>query len=53
MEIPSPFTGIITKIEVNIGDKIKQDDIILSIASEYSEIQNINKTSKMNILKQK
>jgi pyruvate/2-oxoglutarate dehydrogenase complex dihydrolipoamide acyltransferase (E2) component len=30
MEIPTPFAGIVTEIKVTLGDKIKQDDIIVS-----------------------
>ena len=34
MEIPSPFAGIITEINISLGDKIKQGDSILSLKSE-------------------
>ncbi|SMN14029.1 Dihydrolipoamide acetyltransferase component of pyruvate dehydrogenase complex [Bathymodiolus heckerae thiotrophic gill symbiont] len=34
MEIPTPFSGIISAINVALGDKIKQGDIILSIKGE-------------------
>ncbi len=46
MEIPSPFTGIVTKIDVSIGDKIKQGDVILSVESEDDDLQNTNQSAE-------
>ena len=34
MEIPSPFAGEVTDININLGDKIKQGDTLLSLQSE-------------------
>lgn len=34
MEIPSPFSGTVTAINITLGDKIKQGNPILSIQSE-------------------
>ncbi|HIM54042.1 MAG TPA: dihydrolipoyllysine-residue acetyltransferase [Gammaproteobacteria bacterium] len=43
MEIPSPFAGTVTHININIGDKIKQGDSLISLEitqeSEESTIE--------------
>lgn len=46
MEIPSPFAGIVTKIEVNISDTIKQGDVILSVESEDNNLQSTSQSTK-------
>ncbi|MCW8443569.1 dihydrolipoyllysine-residue acetyltransferase [Fluoribacter gormanii] len=34
MEIPSPVSGKITKLNVNVGDKVSEGDLILLVATE-------------------
>ncbi|OIR25306.1 dihydrolipoyllysine-residue acetyltransferase [Bathymodiolus thermophilus thioautotrophic gill symbiont] len=48
MEIPTPFTGIVTEIKVTLGDKIKQGDIILSVKSENDDTQNTEQNTDQN-----
>jgi pyruvate dehydrogenase E2 component (dihydrolipoamide acetyltransferase) len=38
MDIPSPIEGTITKITVQVGDKVSEGDVILSVTSEEQEI---------------
>ena len=36
MEIPSPIAGTITKMNVKVGDKVSEGDVILFVASEQT-----------------
>jgi pyruvate dehydrogenase E2 component (dihydrolipoamide acetyltransferase) len=47
MEIPAPFAGVITEINVELGDKIKQGAIILSIKTDESAENNANSTEEL------
>ncbi len=37
MEVPSPLAGFVQEINVKVGDKIKQNDLILSLSAEEAE----------------
>lgn len=37
MDVPSPFAGEITKINVKVGDKVSTNDLILSMKTEAGE----------------
>ncbi len=40
MEIPTPIAGIVSSININLGDKVKQGDVILSIETQESQAQS-------------
>lgn len=40
MEIPSPYAGIVDKIQVVVGDKISEGDIILSLLSDENTVDS-------------
>ncbi|WP_428088323.1 dihydrolipoyllysine-residue acetyltransferase [Candidatus Thioglobus sp.] len=49
MEIPSPSAGVVTGINIKIGDKIKQGDVIIAIqSSEDGAVDNAPSTQKTN-----
>jgi len=39
MEIPSPVAGIVRSIRLNIGDKVSEGDVILTVAASQDEPQ--------------
>ncbi len=43
MDIPSPESGTVKEISVNIGDKVSQDDLILKLETETTSTQTENK----------
>jgi pyruvate dehydrogenase E2 component (dihydrolipoamide acetyltransferase) len=34
MEIPAPWAGVVTEINIALGDKIKQGDVLLALQTE-------------------
>ncbi len=44
MEIPSPISGIVKKINVKVGDKLTTDSIIMIFKTINIDSQNLNKT---------
>jgi pyruvate dehydrogenase E2 component (dihydrolipoamide acetyltransferase) len=34
MEIPTPWAGVVTEINIALGDKIKQGDVLLALQTE-------------------
>lgn len=44
MEIPSPISGIVKKINVKVGDKLTTDSIIMIFKTSNIDSQNLNKT---------
>ncbi|CAC9603910.1 Dihydrolipoamide acetyltransferase component of pyruvate dehydrogenase complex [Bathymodiolus heckerae thiotrophic gill symbiont] len=49
MEIPTPSAGVVSAININIGDKIKQGDVIISIEStEDTVVSNKSSTEESN-----
>ena len=41
MEIPTPSAGVVSSINVNIGDKIKQGDVVVTLESEENSEKKI------------
>jgi biotin carboxyl carrier protein len=38
MEVSSPVTGTVWKVEVNVGDKVREGDVLLILESMKMEI---------------
>ena len=49
MEIPSPSAGIVSQINISIGDKIKQGDLLIGLETEEVAVKSaINKAESVN-----
>jgi pyruvate dehydrogenase E2 component (dihydrolipoamide acetyltransferase) len=48
MEIPTPSNGVVTSINVNIGDKIKQGDVLISMESSENAVTD-NETNDQEV----
>jgi pyruvate dehydrogenase E2 component (dihydrolipoamide acetyltransferase) len=38
MEIPAPWAGVVTEINIALGDKIKQGDVLLALQTEEDSV---------------
>lgn len=47
MEIPSPVTGKVTKINVKVGDKVAEGSLILMVATEAAEAPVVSKKEEV------
>ncbi len=45
MDVPSPFGGIVKTVNIKAGDKVSQNDLILSLSVEGDETSSLEKTS--------
>ena len=45
MDVPSPFGGIVKTVNIKAGDKVSQNDLILSLSVEGDETSCLEKTS--------
>ena len=45
MDVPSPFGGIVKTVNIKAGDKVSQNDLILSLSVEEDETSSLEKTS--------
>ena len=45
MDVPSPFGGIVKTVNIKAGDKVSQNDLILSLSVEVDEKSSLEKTS--------
>ncbi|HRD68618.1 MAG TPA: dihydrolipoyllysine-residue acetyltransferase [Legionella sp.] len=52
MEIPSPCAGIISKVSVNIGDKVAEGDTILLVKTESESPSSENAPNKNETIKE-
>ena len=43
VEVPSDYSGKITKLKVNVGDKVSEGDLILEIDSKDTGVKKDNK----------
>ncbi|KOR32930.1 branched-chain alpha-keto acid dehydrogenase subunit E2 [Achromatium sp. WMS3] len=48
LEVPSPYTGIITDVLVKIGDKVQTDHLLLHMAIETAQAEEQNKDQVQN-----
>ena len=45
MDVPSPFGGIVKTVKIKAGDKVSQNDLILTLSVEGDETSSLEKTS--------
>ena len=45
MDVPSPFGGIVKTVKIKAGDKVSQNDLILTLSVEGGENSSLEKTS--------
>ncbi|MEC9068664.1 MAG: biotin/lipoyl-containing protein, partial [SAR324 cluster bacterium] len=45
MDVPSPFGGIVKTVKIKAGDKVSQNDLILTLSVEGGENSSLKKTS--------
>jgi len=45
MDVPSPFGGIVKTVKIKAGDKVSQNDLILTLSVEGGETSSLEKTS--------
>ena len=45
MDVPSPFGGIVKTVKIKAGDKVSQNDLILTLSVEGEETSSLEKTS--------
>jgi len=53
VEIPSPYEGIIKKIDIKVGDKVSKGDKIGEIENYEKKFENLEKKEIIKILKEK
>ena len=53
MEVPSPVAGKVTAVGVKIGDKVSQDDYLLTVETSASDSTIVLKIHQLNKLKQR
>ncbi len=46
MDVPSPFGGIVKTVKIKAGDKVSQNDLILTLSVEGDETSSLEKTEK-------
>ena len=45
MDVPSPFGGIVKTVKIKAGDKVSQNDLILTLSVEGDETSSLEKIS--------
>ena len=45
MDVPSPFGGIVKTVKIKAGDKVSQNDLILTLSVEGDETSSLEKTA--------
>ena len=45
MDVPSPFGGIVKTVNIKAGDKVSQNDLILTLSVEGDKTSSLEKTS--------
>ena len=45
MDVPSPFGGIVKTVKIKAGDKVSQNDLILTLSVEGGENSSLEKTT--------
>ena len=53
MDVPSPFGGIVKTVKIKAGDKVSQNDLILTLSVEGDETSSLEKTEKKSSILEK